>query len=231
MFRIVLPLILFAACSQASADVKAVVSGPKEALAGNLVVLSCAESVGDNFAWITPEGLQTLSCGDVKKDLGFAVARAGTYEFVLVAADSEANIAYAKHTVKIVGSLPTQPDPGEPEEPEEPTPTPGLEKIAEQSAALSSALRDPTTTASLRDAILNADKRIVGLCEQGQCPTFQGAMHMMKSAISHALLRRTDLSKDWLNGWREPINESIRQLNPQDVDSYLAVMRAVASGL
>lgn len=224
-------IVLLLWCSSAFAEVKAVISGPSEAQAGNLVVLSCSDSLGDNFLWITPDGLQTLSCGDLKKDLGFAVARNGTYEFILIASDKDAAIAYAKHSVKIVGSLPTQPDPGEPEEPEEPTPTPGLEKIAKQSASLAETLNDPATSASLRAAILAADKQIVTLCERGQCPTFAGAMHMMKSAISNSLLRRSEPLKDWLNGWREPINESIKQLNPQDVDSYLAVMRAVASGL
>ena len=195
-------------------------------------MLSCSDSVGDGFQWVVPEGLQTLSCGDLKKDLGFAVAKSGVYEFLLVAADKDAAIDVARHRVKITGSLPTDPGTPEPEPVDpEPTPVPELDKVKALSSELSQRLNDPKTAAALKSNIEKEDQRIQSLCKSGQCPTYQETVALMKTAISDAFLFRSNFSSDWRAGWRDPINEKIKQLNPADAPTYLAIIRAASEGL
>lgn len=219
--------------SLALADVKAVINGPEEAKVGDLIVLSGRESVGDNMQWVQPQKIQTLLCGD-GQDLAFATGTPGTYQFILIVANKEAEIAYVQHTVKVTGQIVTEPDPDPKPDPEEPTPPPtDLQKLVEISKAAADNLRDNATRQALANAIRETANLIDNKCAAGQCPGLVSAKNSMVMAIETTLLRRSGTSRsvDWLNGWRVPINAQLKIVNTADVPSYLAAMRAVALGL
>lgn len=232
MRSLLLLLIFSSACF---ADAVAVIEGPTTGRAGDLIVLDGSDSAGDGFRWIVPDGLQTINCGGVGPgQLAFASGKAGAYTFTLIAADKEAEIDYVTHTVTIAGSVPGPvpvPDPV----PDDPTPTPvpvleQLEKISRDSAT---GLNDSATAIGLAQAIMAVEAQMEQMCSSGQCPGLGTAKAMMVAAIERRLLAREGVSRNvnWLDGWRKPINEAISKVQANDVPTYRAVMRAVASGL
>ena len=229
LFALTLSLCL---ASGSLAEVRAEIDGPTQAKPGDLVVLSAADSIGDGFRWVSPEGVQTLQCSG---DLAFASGTPGDYRFLLIAADNEANIDYATHVVTIVGSQPQpdpDPDPGEPDP--DPQPTPGAwEELRKISASGAKSLADPSTAEKLARAIKTVDAQLEQLCQARQCPTITQASQTMVQAIEGvlALRRGASLQADWLGKWRRPINAHIKAKNPADLDTYRAAMRAVAVGL
>lgn len=215
-------------CSTALAEVKAVIDGPKQSNPGDLIVLDGSKSVGDGHRWVIPEGIQTLACGQAGPgQLAFASGKGGTYTFGLIVADKEAAIDFVTHTVTISGALPDPiPEPG-------PTPVPELDKLQKLSMETAARLADANTAKAIAAAILAVDQQIDSMCASGQCPGLDIAKAMMVGGIENALNARprTSLRVNWLDGWRKPIDSAIKSLNPKDVPSYRATMRAVASGL
>lgn len=220
----------------AIAEVSAVIDGPTEGRTGDLVVLSGEQSVGDGYRWIPPPGLQTLECQGAARQIAFASGRSGQFTFTLVLADTEANIAYATHTVAISSSG-EQPAPGpDPDPGPEPDPEPepgnyeGIRRLSMESAE---ALADRATAQSLSAAIRAADEAMEQLCRTGQCPGLAAAKQMMVAAIERSLLLRAGNSRrvNWLDGWRRPLNEALGQLPLDTVPAYRAAMRAAALGL
>jgi hypothetical protein len=51
--------------------------------------------------------------------------------------------------------------------------------------------------------------------------------------IENTLLLRTGTSrsKDWLNGWRIPLNTKISELNIETTDDYIKAIKAIRNGL
>ena len=224
-------IVALLACSSFAAEAK--ISGPATAKTGDLVVISASESTGKAFKWVMPEGLATLSCSEL--EFGFASGTPGVYTFTLIAADTEGTgdkISIATHTVKVGGAVVVPP--ADPDEPDRPTPTPGdyegLRKLSKDSAAR---LADATTAKALSTAIQAESVRITELCERGQCPTLDGAKRFMVIAIENSLNSRVGNSRNvnWLDGWRKPINDALKNTNTSTVESYLAAMRAIAVGL
>ena len=230
-------------CTTTLADVRAIIDGPTSGNAGDLVVLDGSKSVGDGWKWLLPEGLQTLSCGatDSPGQVAFAVGKPGRYTFALILADKEAAIDYVSHTVVIGGSLPDPtPDPDPTPNPDptpdpqpEPTPVPELERLEKLSQESAARLADAVTARAIGEAILAVDRRIDAMCASGQCPGLSSAKAMMVKAIEDTLLYRKGSSRDvmWVDGWRVPIDTRIKSLNPMDLPTYRAMMRAVAVGL
>lgn len=222
--------LLLAAVSLAAP--RAIITGPKEGATGDLVVLSGAQSQGAGYRWISPEGLQTLQCGSEGREIAFASGTPGRYEFILVVADADALIDYARHTVTI-GTPGPGPDP-DPEPDPDPQPEPGkyeaLRQLSHDSAAR---LGDKDTAAGLSAAIMAVDATIERACEAGQCPGLDVAQRMMVQGIESRLLVRPPASRgiNWLDGWRKPVNDSLKQLNLRTVPEYRAAMRAAAVGL
>lgn len=211
-------------------DVKAQIDGPSRANPGDLVVLSGMSSVGDGFRWITPESVQSIACGD-QLQLAWASGTPGEYTFILIVASKEAEIDYATHVVT-VGKAAQPPE--KPDQPDEPTPTPSpLIKLEKLSRELANRIDDRETSVQLRRAILAVDLKISAMCEQAMCPGLGTAKAMFVAEIESTLLARTGSSRDknWLDGWRKPMDEQIKMVNPQDVPAYQAVMRALAEGL
>lgn len=231
--------IWLALATVALGEVKAVIDGPTTGNAGDLVVLDGSKSVGDGWKWLLPEGLQTLSCGanDTPGQVAFAVGKPGKYTFALILADKEASIDYVSHTVTIGGTLPgPEPDPTPDPEPDpqpEPTPVPELERLERLSTESAARLADAVTARGLAEAIMSVERQIEAMCAAGQCPGLSAAKAMMVGAIERRLLARTGSSRNanWVDGWRIPIDARIKSLNPQDVPTYRAMMRAVAAGL
>ena len=232
-------LIWLALATVALADVQAIIDGPTSGNAGDLVVLDGSKSVGDGWKWLLPDGLQTLSCGanDTPGQVAFAVGRPGKYTFALILADKNAAIDYVSHTVVIGGTLPgPEPDPTPDPEPDpqpEPTPVPELERLERLSTESAARLADAVTARGLAEAIMSVERQIEAMCAAGQCPGLSAAKAMMVGAIERRLLARTGSSRNvnWIDGWRVPIDTRIKSLNPQDVPTFRAMMRAVAAGL
>lgn len=216
------------------AQVQAVITGPTEARVGDLVVLSGRESGGDNFKWVEPQKIQTLLCGD-GKDLAFATGTPGSYQFMLIAADKQADIHYTQHTVIVRGTLPPEPTP-EPEPIPSPEPTPppaNMQELVKISRDAAAKLNDAPTARAIATAIQQAATDIESGCKSGMCPGIDLAKSKMVKAIELALLARTGNSRnvDWMNGWRVPINAAVVRLGLNDVPSYVTAMRAIAVGL
>lgn len=212
------------------AEAVATIKGPTEGRQGDLIVLDGAESVGDGFRWISPEGIQTLNCGNGGPgQLAFASGKAAKFTFTLIAADKEANIDFVTHTVTIGTPAPV-PDPNPPDDP---TPVPSLDALRDLAKERAMGLSDKETAKGLAQAILAVDAKAEELCSTGQCPGLAQLKAMMVAAIEQRLQQRkgSSLLVNWLDGWRKPVNDAIVKLNIVDVPTYRAAMRAVAVGL
>jgi hypothetical protein len=202
------------------ADVKAIIEGPTTANTGDLVVLTTGGSIGDNFVWIMPDSIQTITC-DADKQVAFASGKPGVFKFTLIAADITASIAYTQHTVTI-GTPTTPPENGPPDGP---TPAPDLSKLTELS--LANTPPDPNTQAVLRQSIHQVHTNIVTQCNAGACPSLAEAQVLYQTAITQALLTRPRGSQtNWI-GWRKAIEAAIVQLKPTTIQDLQNIMLAI----
>lgn len=136
----------------------------------------------------------------------------------------------------VVGDSPIPPDPTDPTDPTDPidpVPVPVLEGLTKLSAESAARLNDSPTAKALAAAIRSTDAELEAMCSRGQCPGLNAAKAAMVAAIERTLLLRGDASRrvNWLDGWRVPINQRLQDINPADVPTYRAAMRAVATGL
>jgi hypothetical protein len=226
-----LALCLALVASTAFAQPQAVIQGPGESIVGDLVVLNSGASVGDNKVWIVDPAAsgRTIECAET---LAFAVGTPGRYEFTLVVANKEAEIAFARHVV-IVRVQGTTPPPVDPVDPVDPDPTdpppvvpPNLKELTELSKSRAISLADNATANALADALKAA------VAQSGPKP-LADAKTAISAAFESTMLARTGASrdKDWLRTWRVPINEAIDKLNPTTTAQYLAAVTAVEQGL
>lgn len=217
------------------AQPEAKIVGPKQAPAGELVVLSSTGSTGDNLVWVRPDSIQTVQAGCTLLDtqIFFSTTRPGNYEFWLIAADKEARISYARHTVEVTGSIvqppPVNPDPEQP--PEQPNPAKWL-KLQEASKANADKINDAATRSRLKSSIAATILSIDSKCDAGQCPTVSEAKTQALQAIEGVLLSRTGASAriDWVP-WRKGNQAELDRLGLVDVRDYSAALKAIAAGL
>lgn len=218
LLLLLLPSFLFAA--------EARIEGPEAAKPGDLVVLSTADSKGDNFVWIVPQGIQTITC-DGSKQIAFATATPGTLRFILVVADKEADISYAEHTV-IIG-VPRDPGPGKPtpapEQPEPERPA-GFESTSREFAP-----DDTETKTAIIASVLGATKSIKAQCDSGVCPALPQAMNIYQRSIQDALASRPRGDQNDWTGWRNALEIKFVEFDPTDLDSIIAAYKAVVDGL
>lgn len=209
--------LLFFLCSTCFAQPKAVITGPSTGNTGDLVVLSTTGSIGDNFAWITPENLQTLVCGE-GKDLAFSSGKSGSFRFILIATDREASIHFTSHTV-VIGKLepPKPPDPPDP-----PDPVSDLEEISRQYKPGS----EPQVAALIVKNIRSTSNFIVsGLL------SVEDAATLYQANISNALaLRPRGSQADW-ESWRKAVEAEFDSLAPETVKELTIYYEQVARGL
>lgn len=210
--------------------------GPSQAPAGELVVLSSSGSAGDNIIWVTPESIQTVRAGCTVLDtqVFFSTTKPGKYEFMLIAADKTAAIAYTKHIVTVSGSIvnpPIDPPPVDPGDP--PTPNPakwsGLQSISKFGAdKINDAATRPKLKAAIAAAVLDIDTK----CAAGNCPTVDAAKDQVRRAIEGALLTRTGASAliDW-TPWRKANQAELDKVGVTDTKDYLGAAKAIGSGL
>ena len=94
-------------------------------------------------------------------------------------------------------------------------------------------MNDPPTRDALNQAIQACDDQIEQLCQRQLCPTREAGTAMMIAAIESALAKRrgASVNVNWLDGWRRPVNEKLKEINAADLPTYRAAMRAVAVGL
>lgn len=220
--------LLLAGVAMAQAD--AVIEGPSESQAGNLVVLSSQGSVADATKWIVPPSLagRSIQFGD---QIAFAVRESGEFVFHLVAVHSSevVDIDVATHAVVITDGFgdppPTDPgqpgDPGEPPDQQPPGDFAELRKLSQQGAVRAN---DPVTASKLAAALAEIDVQPL--------PQMQAAV---RAAVEAVLLSREGESRqrDWLGEWRRPVNEwlAAQSASIDTAEKYAAALTAIADGL
>lgn len=216
-------LLILLLASSAYAEVRAVIGGPETASPGDLVVLTTTDSVGDNFVWIQPPGIQVLTCNS-QEQLAFAVGTPGSYTFTLIAADKEAAIDFTTHTV-VVGPT-TPPEKPTPTPTPTPTPVPELADISKTTAP-----NDPPTANQIVLNIEAANKAINDLCAAKQCPTVEAASRIYQANIGHAIaLRPRGSQTNWVP-WRTALEAAMTKLNPTSLDLLHSAYKEISRGL
>lgn len=196
---------------------KAVINGPTVAPAGEGVLITAEGSVGDNLVWIMPENLAVFTCNT--DQLFFSTTRQGRYEFILIAVDKEAEVAYARHTVT-VGKPPPEEEPGDP------TPALDFAKISKEFAPT-----DASTAVTMKKVILQVHTNIAALCNTGQCPSLADATKLYQRAVGDTLLTRPrGTQSNWVP-WRQTLNDAIISVNPSTTEQLQAIWLAVTQGL
>ena len=225
-------LFLLLAIPAIAQDLKASIKGPSTALAGTLVFLSHEDATGDNKVWIIPEELKSASasCGS---NIFFSIPTPGKYQFGLIVANKQAEIAYSWHEIIVTGTViapvPTPtPGPNPPPNPIPPSPgnpPPSLESIRLTSRAAVDTLQDAATTSLLASSLINLLPKL-----PAYLPDAKG---LVTSTIETCFGMRepTSRKKDWLNIWRIPIDQEIGKANPQTVEEYKECLKAVIRGL
>jgi len=220
-------LILFSTfcCSAFAEPPKAVIKGPTEVLAGTLLFLSNEEAIGDNKIWMIDDELksQSASCGS---SIFFAIPKPGKYTFGLVVANKEAQIDYTFHTILVKSQPGTPPSTEQPPStfPTPPT-SPLLQEITRVSKLGVTSLNDPPTASALQQALTNQLQTL--------STSLPEAKSQVASTIETVLLFRgpTSRTKDWLNLWRKPVQNSIEKSPPQNTAEYKQVLLAMIEGL
>ena len=227
-------LFLLLAIPAMGQDIKASIKGPSTALAGTLVFLSHEDATGDNKVWIIPDDLKSASasCGS---NIFFSIPTPGKYQFGLIVANKQAEIAYSWHEIIVTGTVtapvpppvpaPTPNPPPSPIQPSPGNPPPSLESIRLTSRAAVDTLQDAATTSLLASSLINLLPKL-----PAYLPDAKG---LVTSTIETCFGMRepTSRKKDWLNIWRIPIDKEIGKANPQTVEEYKECLKAVIRGL
>ena len=214
-------------------ELKAAIKGPATALAGTLVFLSHEESTGENKVWIIPDELKSASasCGS---NIFFSIPTPGKYQFGLIVANKQAEIAYSWHTIIVTGSIAPSPTPTPPAtpgpspgpiNPSPVNPPPSFESIRLTSRAAVDTLQDPSTTSLLASSLTNVLPKL-----PSYLPDAKG---LVTSTIETCFAMREPMSrkKNWLSVWRIPIDQEMSKANPQTTDEYRECLKAVIRGL
>ncbi len=221
-------------CCNAIAQPVAKIVGPSQAPAGELVVLSSNGSSGDNLIWIRPDTIQTVQagCNILDTQIFFSTTKPGKYEFMLIAADKTAAIAYAKHTVT-VGSPIVEPPPVDPSPVDPPPPNPAkwanLIEVSKSGAdKVADATTRPKLKASLAAVVLDIESRIA----ENKAPNLDEAKSQVRLAIEKVLLARTgqSVNSDWTI-WRRGNQIEIDKVGLVDLRDYLGTVKAISAGL
>lgn len=148
-----LSLAMFASVAMGQSP-RAVITGPKEAQLGDLIVLDASESVGSSRIWllaVSPAEKAFLPVDDGLRCV-FATGASGKYTFVLVVAGVNANggavAAMATHSIEVVGGRPPDPTPPPTANPY-PIPAGDLLTAAKSVAGVKTARKDATLLAKL----------------------------------------------------------------------------------
>jgi hypothetical protein len=228
-------ILLILASSQLFAQPEAKIVGPREAPAGELVVLSSTGSKGDNLVWVRPENIQTVQagCSILDSQIFFSTTKLGKYEFMLIAADKEARVSFVRHVVEIKTQV-GQPAPDDPKpDPKPDQPTPGKwNALQEKSKATADTLNDNATRQRLKSAIASAILGMQSKCDAGECPSLVEAKTQILATIEAVLIGRVGQSAlvDWTQ-WRRGNQAELDRLGIAGIQDYLAALKAIASGL
>ena len=222
--QFIFSLLITAFASHVFGQANAVITGPTEVKAGNLVVLNSSGSTADQTTWLVPDNLKPFSF-QVKDFLVFAVNEAGTHEVFLVAVTAEidetgktVDVHSTSHTVKLIGGS----NPGDGDDDgggDDPPPTGDFESIRKLCQDAARSLSDPTTAKQLADAI-----------DGVKGDNLESVKRSFDMAVEDVLLMRKGASRDveWAKRWRQPIIDAI---DVRDGPNYRKALAAVASGL
>lgn len=225
-------LLWIALASLAFAQPSAKITGPATSPPGEMVVLSSTGTVGANLVWIKPPDLQTLQVGCSVQDtqVVFATSKPGRYEFLLIVADLEAKIDYARHVVEVKasGSTPIPPPTNPPQDP--PTNPPSDSKWDGLKAA-SKTNADKANDAPTRSKLKAAIAALV-LDLSDRLPSLADAKATYLKEVEAVLLLRSgaSLAADWVS-WRKGNQAELDRLGIVDTKDYISAIRAIGSGL
>lgn len=196
----------------------AVITGPTEAKPGAMFVLDAKESTGDVHQWIAPDtvGENNITCGS---RFATAISEPGTYEFILIMADKDPSIAYAKHTVTITGTVPV------PDKPDEPGTPPSFSKVRQASRDAAVSTGDVRTT---KHMIASLDIAVPTLADK----TIVEAQKSVSYVVEGVLLAREGSSRDadWLV-WRRSVNAAVKMTSANTTPRYVFAVEAIVNGL
>ncbi len=159
--RLVLVALCFLCSATARAEVKAVLTGPEEAEAGDLVVIDATGSIGDGFKFRVDERLVGRVFA-IDRRVIFATRTPGLYQFQVIVADREARIDEVTLAVK-VGEIPppTPPEPPKPPPPPGPPPLPPVDVDPQLRSALTAGFATRKTEAAIWSGMLLGMGRVV----------------------------------------------------------------------
>lgn len=201
-----------------AAPIKAVIKGPKEALAGTLVVVSNEDAIGDNKVWILPEGIkdQVASCSN---SIFAVLPTPGEYKFGLIVADKQANIAYTFITIVAKKQI-SVPDVDPPPGPKTFT------ALRTASVTGSSFLADNETSKRLNVELTRLATSIKG-------KTLPEAKGEVQKGLEQVFANRSYESrkKDWISNWRIQVNDELNKLQITDTNTYSQAILAIAGAL
>lgn len=203
--------------SSAFGEPKAVINGPTVAPAGEGVLITAEGSTGDNLVWIMPDNLSVFTCNT--NQLFFSTTKVGKYEFILIAADKEAQVAYARHIVTVGTTTP-------PTTPEIPTPALDVGKISKDSAP-----DDSPTKIVLKRVLLQTHANIQALCDVGRCPPIEVAIAQYQQVVQDTLLSRPRGSQSSWFGWRQVLENTIVEIKPTTIEQIQNIWLAITTGL
>lgn len=113
-----LTLVLVLFSTMAFGGAKAVISGPKEAKVGDLVILDATRSEGLAYEWVLANSDKTYLPVENGTKLVFSSGDSGEYIFVLVVGGEDNNkkmvVSTTQHKVMILGKAPCPPTPDNP---------------------------------------------------------------------------------------------------------------------
>lgn len=200
----------------------AVITGPDESRAGAMFVLDAKDSTGEIHVWVPPEivGENNIQCGS---RFATSISKPGTYEFMLIMADKDPSISYAKHTVVVGGGSPEPDEPSEPDPPSPDDPSFGSVRRASKDAAAKT-----SDAATIKHMIASLDVAIpkLGGMTEGEARKSVGYV------IEGVLLARKGQSRDadWLT-WRKEVDIAVGAADPRTVSQYADAVAAINSGL
>ena len=206
-----------------AAPIKAVIKGPKEALAGTLIVVSNEDAIGDNKVWILPEGIkdQVAVCTN---SIFAVLPTPGEYKFGLIVADKQANIAYTFITIvakKQISVPEVTPDPITP-----PTSPKTFTALRTVSVTGSSFLADNETSKRLNVELTRLATSIKGKALPEAKAEVQKGLEQVFATRSYESRK-----KDWISNWRLQVNAELDKLQITDTNTYSQAMLAIAGAL
>lgn len=231
-------LILLSTCVSAQ-EPRAVITGPKEAQLGDLIVLNGGESTGTSRLWLlaaapSPKTFMPVNDG---RECVFATGTPGDYTFVLVVAgigvNGNALAQMATHTVKVLGGqAPVNPTPFPPATNPYPPPPAALQAALQPIFSIQLTTIDGRNLAELYAAaqklVMSAPAAIAAGTKPEIATTADLRAWLVVNGQQHGLQGKYPGLADAVDRYfGTQLGTELRQVTPQDGNVLLALAWAV----